>query len=111
MPFKKGHSGNPTGRKPKPLQEREERKDLRKSINEFLLSRFDEVVTEWEHSTGKEKMNFYRDLIRYVLSPLQSVELENTKQENTKSFFEQINEMLIANTHKKRDSANESCSQ
>lgn len=40
-------------------------KDLRLSITQFLENNFDEVVAEWQKLEGKDKLNFFKDLLNY----------------------------------------------
>jgi type II secretory pathway component PulF len=73
MKYKKGNSGNPKG-KPKGAKNKVTL-DLRKAITDFLTNNFNEVVTEWQKTKGKEKLTFYRDLLRYSVPMLQAIEL------------------------------------
>lgn len=74
MGLKKGMTNNPNGRKVGALNRIN--KDLRISITEFLESNFDEVVSEWNNLDGKEKLSFYKDLLKYSVPTLQSTELK-----------------------------------
>lgn len=73
--FKKGESGNPEGR-PKGSVNKVT-KPLRESITAFLDENFDEVVKMWQGmSPGRDKLNFFRDLLKYAVPQLQSTELK-----------------------------------
>ncbi|MBP7497355.1 MAG: hypothetical protein KA792_06810 [Bacteroidales bacterium] len=74
MKFKKGVSGNPKGRakgKPNKITT-----DLRTAIKEFLDNNFNEVTELWVKMDARDKLSFYKDLIRYVVAPLQYKEPE-----------------------------------
>lgn len=50
-------------------------KDLRLSITEFLQDNFETVISEWGAlENGKDKLAFYKDLLKYAVPTLQSTE-------------------------------------
>ncbi len=61
--------------------------DLRQSITDFLQSNFNTVTKEWKTLKGKEKLAFYRDLLKYAVPVLQSTDL-------TMDFTKLSNEQL-----------------
>ena len=73
MKYQKGQGGNPAGR-PKGSVNKVT-KPLRESITAFLDENFDEVIRIWKGMTpGRDKLNFYRDLLKYAVPTLSSVE-------------------------------------
>ena len=71
MGLRKGMTNNKKG-KPKGVVNKLN-KDLRLSISEFLNNNFDEVIKEWKKLSGKDKVNFYRDLLQYEIPKKQAV--------------------------------------
>jgi hypothetical protein len=76
--------------------------DLKVDIAHFLQNNFQVVVEEWNNlESGKDKLNFYKDLLKYSVSPLQSVpeksEVENESQLNkSRLFLQSINEQILS---------------
>lgn len=58
------------GRKPNSLNRISS--DLRSSITEFLENNFDVVVEEWNTLEGKDKLMFYKELLKYSVPALQT---------------------------------------
>lgn len=75
MGLQKGKTNNPNGRPPGALNKIT--KDLRKNITEFLETNFDEVVNEWRNLEGKDKLQFYKDLIQYAIPKMQTMEFQS----------------------------------
>ena len=74
MPFEKGK--NKTGGRKKDTPNKVAQ-PLRESITDFLEDNFDEVTRIWqEMKPGRDKLNFYRDMVRYAVPQLQSTELK-----------------------------------
>lgn len=72
--FEKGKSGNPAGR-PKGSPDKNT-KEFRQAISDFLEGKFDEVIQTWcNMKEGRDKLNFYRDLLQYRLPRLRSIDL------------------------------------
>jgi len=72
-------------------------RDLRQSITEFLQANFDEVVKEWEElENPRDKLNFYRDLLRYAVPVLQSTQLTTDFEKLTDEQLDYIIESLKA---------------
>ena len=65
MAFKKGESGNINGRTKG--SNNKVSGELKNMLTLFLESRFNEVIYEWELLNGKDKLNFYQTLIKYVI--------------------------------------------
>lgn len=86
MGLKKGQTNNPNGRPAGSTNKISN--DLRQLITEFLNNNFEEVVKIWEKSdNNKDKLNFYRDLLRFAVPTLQATEL-------TTDFEKMTNEQL-----------------
>lgn len=75
MGLQKGKTNNPNGRPPGALNKIT--KDLRKNITEFLETNFDDVVNEWRNLEGKDKLQFYKDLIQYAIPKMQTMEFQS----------------------------------
>ena len=50
--------------------------DLRQDIGDFLRDNFEAVKTEWQKLEGKDKLTFYKDLLRYAVPQLQNTSLQ-----------------------------------
>ena len=74
------------GRKPKSLNKIP--RDLRLSITDFLNEKFEEVVNEFDKLEGKDKLNFYKDLLGYAVPKLNSTVLKPDIEEQKKSTFD-----------------------
>ena len=92
MPFKKGQSGNINGRskgsKNKVTQ------SLRESIVSFLENNFDNVQTDFEILTPRDRVKFYLDLLQYGLPKLQTVQMETDFDNLTDTELNRIIEEL-----------------
>jgi len=65
--------------------------DLRLSITEFLQNNFEEVVNTWHKSeNSKEKLNFYKDLLKYAIPVLQTTTLETDFEKMTDEQLDYI---------------------
>ena len=96
MGLRKGMTNNRNGRRKGAINRLN--KDLRQSISEFLNNNFDSVIHEWERLTGKEKVNFYRDLLQYEIPKKQAVATHEPVVENP--FINLSNEELILRIEK-----------
>lgn len=74
MGLPKGRTNNRAG-KPKGTLNKLPR-DLRQSITDFLNENFEEVLIEWGKLGGRDKVNFYKDLLQYAIPKLQNVEID-----------------------------------
>lgn len=97
MGLKKGQTNNANGRPTGSINKL--CKPLRQSITEFLENNFAEVVSEWSKLEGKDKLNFYRDLLKFAVPTLQATEFKADFDKMTDEQLDRvINELTnIAN--------------
>jgi len=88
MAFKKGNSGNPTGRPPGAVNKNT--KELRAMVSNFLLSNFEQVVKDFKQLQPKERTRLYCDLLQYGLPKLQNVSMDFDFNNLTDRELEQI---------------------
>ncbi|HQO43924.1 MAG TPA: hypothetical protein PLY12_13155, partial [Bacillota bacterium] len=48
-------------------------RDMKQTIHEFLTENWDEVVIEFHKLKGKDKLNFYKDMMQYDLPKMQAM--------------------------------------
>jgi hypothetical protein len=68
MPFKKGISGNPNGRKagsPNKIT-----KEVRTALKDFIETNTDNLQVLFDELDAKQKLQFYADLLPYVVPKL-----------------------------------------
>jgi hypothetical protein len=92
MGLHKGRTNNPEGKPPGALNKLS--KDLRVSITDFLQDHFNEVITEWGKLKGKDKLQFYRELIQYSVPKMQAVAIESEFDKMTDEQLDRIIEEL-----------------
>ena len=106
MGLPKGRTNNSKGRKKG--SENKVTKELRPLIQQFLEEKFLEVKREWSKLDSKDKLQFYKDLLKYAIPTLQAtqidLEVENKVtikhlilQPLTKEELKQFNEILEKN--------------
>lgn len=69
--------------------------DLKQEITDFLNSNFDEVKKEWKQLEGRDKLNFYKDLIKYSIPAMQATSLETDFSKLTNEQLDYILTNLI----------------
>ena len=84
--FKKGESGNPAGR-PKGAKTRSS-EELREVLKSFIDSNFENLQTAYDSLEPKEKLKFFNDVLRFVLSPaIQPERLSEAQLEQIIIYF------------------------
>lgn len=73
MGLKKGMTNNLAGKPPGALNKLS--RDMKLTIHEFLIENWDEVLIEFHKLNGKDKLNFYKDLMQYDLPKMQAMAL------------------------------------
>ena len=71
MGLRKGMTNNKQG-KPKGAVNKLS-KDMRQTITDFLQDHWPEVEKEFSKLKGRDKVNFYRDLLQYSIPKMQAV--------------------------------------
>ena len=51
-------------------------RDTRQTITDFLQTSWPEVEREFHKLNGKDKLNFYRDLLQYAIPKMQAVTMD-----------------------------------
>ena len=64
-------TNNPRGKPPGTLNKLS--RDMKQTIHEFLTENWDEVVIEFHKLKGKDKLNFYKDMMQYGLPKMQAM--------------------------------------
>jgi len=86
----KGQTNNPKGR-PKGTPNRITGQ-LRDAITEFIEGNFNEVVLYWRKLEPKDKLNFYRDLLQYVVPKLASTEIKTNEKFSLADYVRELAE-------------------
>lgn len=84
----KGRTNNPAGR-PKGIPNKTTGQ-LRESITQFIEDNFEEVEKDWRKLNPKDKLNFYRDLIQYVIPKMQSADITNHNDLTVKDVTDKL---------------------
>ncbi|RYZ25648.1 MAG: hypothetical protein EOO10_17715 [Chitinophagaceae bacterium] len=100
MPFEKGQSGNPTGRKPG--SKNKSTSQLRDILNSFLSDNFEAVAEAFHSLSARDKVKAYVDLLQYGLPKLQA-ESSNPFENMTDEQLDEIVNRLKASYEPKRE--------
>lgn len=96
MPFKKGISGNPNGRKKGTPNATT--KDLRQRVQGLLENQFENIVENIEGLEPKEQINAWLKLAEFVLPKLQRTEsiidVSNLTEEEVDALFNKALEKI-----------------
>ena len=74
MGLRKGMTNNPAGKPPGAVNKLS--RDTRQTITEFLQTSWPEVEKEFYKLSGRDKVNFYKDLLPFVLPRMQAVTMD-----------------------------------
>jgi hypothetical protein len=100
MAFKKGKSGNPTGR-PKGTPNKISG-ELRDSMAEFLQGEFEDLKSKIKRMNIGDRMKFFVDVLPYVVPKLQSTSLsmsiERLPDDQLDSLIEQLKTEALKST-------------
>lgn len=86
--FKKGQSGNPTGRPAGAKNKVNEA--LRESISDFLQGEFEDLKKSVKRLAPKDRMKFFVDILPFALPRLQNTSLEMDFERLTEDQLDEI---------------------
>jgi hypothetical protein len=92
MPFKKGESGNPTGKPPG--AKNKIGIQLRETISNFLINNFDVIQKDFKKLQPKDRAKLYCDLLQYGLPRLQAISNEFQFEKLTDDQLTEVIETL-----------------
>lgn len=92
MPFKKGQSGNPTGKPPG--AKNKIGIQLRETISNFLINNFDVIQKDFKKLQPKDRAKLYCDLLQYGLPRLQAISNEFQFEKLTDDQLTEVIETL-----------------
>lgn len=98
MGLKRGMTNNPGGKPPGTLNKLS--RDMKQTIHEFLTGNWPEVEREFHKLNGKDKLNFYKDLMQYDLPKMQAVAVSG--ELNFKEMQESALDGIAERLHKMR---------
>lgn len=95
MGLRKGQCNNRGGKPVGALNKMS--RDMKLTIHEFLTENWDEVVIEFHKLKGKDKLNFYKDMMQYDLPKMQAMAVsgELNFREMPEEALDKICERLI----------------
>ena len=100
MGLRKGMTNNKQG-KPKGAVNKLS-KDLRQTITDFLQDHWPEVEKEFSKLKGRDKVNFYRDLLQYSIPKMQAVAVALEFEKLTDDQLETLCNTLISKENEKK---------
>ena len=74
MAFKKGQSGNPSGRKPGVSNKIT--KELRDRIKDFLEGKWSQIEDDFDALESKDRVALFEKLLQYILPRMSAVDLD-----------------------------------
>lgn len=112
MAFKKGHSGNPTGRKKGTPNKTT--KDIREIMSRIVSSNFSEpkITRDLKELSPKQRLDYLLRLAEFILPKPKSIEPEELKQLTMEEKYSRItayiNSSFNVNGENKKNNANKS---
>lgn len=112
MAFKKGHSGNPTGRKKGTPNKTT--KDIREIMSRIVSSNFSEskITRDLKELSPKQRLDYLLRLTEFILPKPKSIEPEELKQLTMEEKYSRItayiNSSFNVNGENKKNNANKS---
>lgn len=100
MAFKKGESGNPSGR-PAGTNNKVSNK-LRGTITAFLSDNFQKLKDDFGTMPAKDRAKLYCDLLQYGLPKLQAMSMDLSFDRLTEEELNEIIQTLINKSNEKR---------
>lgn len=100
MGLRKGMTNNKQG-KPKGAVNKLS-KDMRQTITDFLQDHWPEVEKEFSKLKGRDKVNFYRDLLQYSIPKMQAVAVALEFEKLTDEQLEILCNTLISKENEKK---------
>ena len=77
-------------------------KDMRQTITDFLQNNWPEIEKEFCKLKGRDKVNFYRDLLQYSIPKMQAVAVALEFEKLTDEQLEILCNTLISKENEKR---------
>jgi hypothetical protein len=100
MGLRKGMTNNKQGKPPGAVNKLS--KDMRQTITDFLTDHWPEVEKEFCKLKGRDKVNFYRDLLQYSIPKMQAVAVALEFEKLTDDQLEILCNNLIAKENEKK---------
>lgn len=93
--FKKGMSGNPSGRPLRAINKIS--RPLKLSISEFLEQRFNELPGIWDALKAKERAQLFCDLLPFVLPKQNNIDFDISLDKLSEEDLNRIVDKLLNN--------------
>jgi hypothetical protein len=88
MPFEEGNTNRPEAparKKPKSYEKLIREQKIRNAITQFIDDKFDDVVAEFDSMEAKDKLNFFKDMLPYVIPKYSMIEFIEDNHDSAKS--------------------------